>query len=164
MATSSYVEGWAARPIGNQNSILLVSEDRRELAYYDAILQQLGCRVRACSCFTEGARCLGCEPFDLIMVDQGGCGFEGQKVLAQAMEVDVELRVLVLTKSYNKGCHLDAMLSGALDYLEGPLKAADIVALLDTFVPRRGVGHSALADRFKGARPTRERRTEVKSN
>jgi len=76
--------------------------------------------------------------FDLIMVDQGGGGFEGAKVLMEAMEVDVELRVLVLTKSYNKGCHLNSMLSGALDYLEGPLTADEIVALLDTFTPRRG--------------------------
>jgi DNA-binding NtrC family response regulator len=56
------------------------------------------------------------------------------------------------------------MRSGALDYLEGPLSAADIVALLDTFVPRRSEGHSVSQNRSKGAKPSNERMTKVKSN
>ena len=161
---SSHVEGWAGQPFGKRARILLVNEDLRELAYYHRILQKLGCEVRAVSSFAEGVRRLGCEPFDLIMVDQGRGGFEGQKVLAEAMEVDVELRVLVLARSYNQGCYLEAMRSGALDYLEGPLGAADIVALLDTFMPRRTGGHSALLDRCKGATPSKARMIKVKSN
>ena len=164
MASLSHVEGWAEQRLGKQARILLVSEDLRELAYYHAILQKLDCKMRACSSFAEGARRLGCEPFDLITVDQGSGEFEGQKVLAGAMEVDVELRVLVLARSYNKGCHLDAMRSGALDYLEGPLSAADIVALLDTFMPRLTGGRSALLNRFKGAKPSKGRMIKVKFN
>jgi DNA-binding NtrC family response regulator len=152
MASSSRVEGWAGHALAKQAKILLVIENLRELAYYHAILQKLGCKVRASSSFAEGVRCLGCEPFDLIMVDQGRRGFEGQRVLAEAMEVDVELRVLVLASSYNKGCYLEAMRSGALDYLEGPLSAADVVALLDTYMPRRAGGRAALLDPFQGAR------------
>jgi len=164
MASLSHVERRAGQPPGKQARILLVNEDLRELAYYHAILQKLGCEVRASSSFAEGERRLGREPYDLIMVDQGSGGFEGQKVLAEAMEVDVELRVLVLARSYNKGCYLEAMRSGALDYLEGPLSAADIVALLDTFVPRRTGGHPPLRDRFKGARASKGRMIKVKSN
>ncbi len=137
MASRSRREGEAGKALGMQARVLVVDEDRRELFYYHAILLKLGCKVRACSSLTEGAQCLGGEPFDLILVDQGRAGFEAQKVLTQAMEVDLELRVLVLAKTYNNGCYLEAMRSGALDYLEGKLSAADIVALLDTFMPRR---------------------------
>lgn len=137
MASRSRREGEAGKALGMQARVLVVDEDRRELSYYHAILQKLGCKVRACSSFTEGAQCLGGEPFDLILVDQGRGGFDAQKVLTRAMEVDLELRVLVLAKAYNDGCYLEAMRSGALDYLEGKLRAADIVALLDTFMPRR---------------------------
>src|SRR5208337_1210049 len=122
---------------GDGARILLLSKDARDLFHYRAILQKLGCRVRASSSFAEGVQCLGREPFDLIILDQGSGRFEGRKVLAQAMEVDVELRVLVLARSYVRGCYLDAMQSGALDYLAGPLSAAEIFALLDTFIPRR---------------------------
>jgi DNA-binding NtrC family response regulator len=120
--------------------ILLVNKDPQDLAYYQDILQKLGCQVRASSSFTEGVQCLGCEPFDLIILDQGSGRFQGRDVLARAMEVDVELRVLILARSYARGCYLEAMQSGALDYLEGPLSAAQIVALLDTFIPLRSGG------------------------
>jgi len=161
MASLSHAEGWAGQPLGKQASILLVIEDLRDLVYYHAILQKLGCKVRACSSFAEGVRRLGGEPFDLIMVDQGSGGFEGQKVLAEAMKVDVELRVLVLARSYNQDCYLEAMWSGALDYLEGPLSAEDVVALLDTFIPRRSGGHAASLYRFKRAKPSAERKIKV---
>ena len=164
MASLSYVEGWAGQPLARGSRVLLVNEDLRELAYYDAILQKLGCNVRACSSFAEGVRCVGSEPFDLIMVDQGSGEFEGQKVLAEAMEIDVELRVLVLARSYNKTCHRVALRSGALDYLEGRLSAEDVVALLDTFVPCRTGGPSALPDRFKGVRPDKAGLTRARSN
>jgi DNA-binding NtrC family response regulator len=97
-------------------------------------------------------------------LDQGSGRFEGQQVLAQAMEVDVELRVLVLARSYDKGCHLEAMQSGALDYLEGPLSAAEIVALLETFMPRRSGAHGALPNRFKGTKPSKDIMSKAKSN
>ena len=76
---------------GEWARILLVNKDPRDLTYYRDILQKLGCQVRASSSFAEGVQCVGCEPFDLIILDQGSGRFEGQEVLAQAMEVDVEL-------------------------------------------------------------------------
>ena len=126
---------------GDRARILLVIEDPRDLVHYRAMLQKLGCRVRASSSFAEGVQCLGREPFDLIILDQGSRRFEGREVLARAMEVDVELRVLVLGRSYARDCYLEALRSGALDYLEGPLSVAEIFALLDTFVPRRNGAH-----------------------
>ena len=108
--------------------------------------------MRTSSSFAEGVKYLGCEPFDLIILDQGDRRFEGQKVLAQAMEVDVELRVLALTRSYNQACHLKALQRGALDYLEGPLDRAEIIALLETFIPRRNGVLGASVNRVKGVR------------
>jgi DNA-binding NtrC family response regulator len=137
---------------GDQARILLVNKDPQDLFHYRAILQKLGCQVRASSSFAEGVLCLGQEPFDLIILDQGNGRFEGQDVLARAMEVDVELRVLVLARSYDQGCYLQAMQSGALDYLEGPLGAAEIIALLETFIPRRNGVLGASVNRVKGVR------------
>jgi DNA-binding NtrC family response regulator len=63
--------------------------------------------------------------------------FEGRQVLMTAMEVDTEVPVLVLARSYNRGCYEEAMQSGALDYVEARLSEAEPVAFLETFVPRR---------------------------
>ena len=149
---------------GEWARILLVNKDPRDLTYYREILQKLGCQVRASSSFAEGVQCLGCEPFDLIILDQGTGRFEGQEVLAQAMELDVELRVLVLARSYNRACQLEAMQSGALDYLEGPLSAADILALLETFMPRRSRACGISVNRVTGKKPRRESASKTKSN
>ena len=149
---------------GEWARILLVNKNPQDLTYYREILQKLGCQVRASSSFAEGVQCLGCEPFDLIILDQGSGRFEGQEVLAQAMEVDVELRVLVLARSYNRGCQLEAMQSGAMDYLEGPLSAADIVALLETFMPRRSEARGISVNRVTGKKPRKESVSKTKPN
>jgi DNA-binding NtrC family response regulator len=143
-------------PSGDPVRILLVNKDPQDLSHYRAILQKLGCQVRTSSSFAEGGQCLAREPFDLIILDQGSGRFEGQEVLAQAMEVDVELRVLVLAQSYDRGYFLQAMQSGALDYLEGPLGAAEIIALLETFIPRRGGVPRTSVNRTKGAIPSKK--------
>jgi len=146
-------EGFADELLpGDPVRILLVNKDPQDLFHYRAILQKLGCQVRAISSFAEGVECLGHGPFDLILLDQGSDRFEGQELLAQAMEVDVELRVLVLARSYDRACFLQAIQSGALDYLEGPLGAAEIVALLETFIPRRSGVRGISVNRVKGAR------------
>ena len=141
---------------GDQARVLLVNKDPQDLFHYRTILQELGCQVRASSSFAEGMECLGHGPFDLILLGQGSGRFEGQELLAQAMEVDVELRVLVLARSYDRGCYLQAMQSGALDYLEGPLGAAEIIALLETFIPRRDGVRGTSVNRVKGARPSKK--------
>jgi DNA-binding NtrC family response regulator len=146
----------------NQGRVLLVNKDPQDLLHYRAILQNLGCQVRASSSFAEGMECLGHGPFDLILLDQGSGRFEGKELLAQAMEVDVELRVLVLARSYDRDCFLQAMQSGALDYLEGPLGAAEIIALLETFIPRRDGVRVTSVNRVKGTR--RNKTASAKQN
>ena len=152
------------RALTGRARVLLVNKNSRDLGHYRGIFQKLGCQVRASSSFADGVQCLEREPFDLIILDQGSGRFEGQEVLAQAMEVDVELRVLVLARSYNRGCQLEAMQSGALDYLEGPLSAADIVALLETFMPRPSGPRGISVNRVTGKKPRKESVSKTKSN
>ncbi|MGA2986669.1 MAG: response regulator [Terriglobia bacterium] len=147
---------------GDQARVLLVNKDPQDLFHYRAILQNLGCQVRASSSFAVGMDWLGNGPFDLILLDQGSGRFEGQELLAQAMEVDVELRVLVVARSYDRNCFLQAMQSGALDYLEGPLGAEEIVALLETFIPRRDGVRGTSVNRIKGTR--RSKKASAKQN
>ena len=148
---------------GNGARILLVNQKPRDLSYFGTILQRAGCQVRASSSFAEGAQHLEREPYDLILLDQGSGGFEGRKVLVKAMETDPELRVLVLARSYDHACYLDAMESGALDYLEGPLSAAEIVALLETSIPRRASARGTSRPLAQGARRKKDT-NKTKSN
>jgi DNA-binding response OmpR family regulator len=106
-------------------------------------------------------QCLEGEPYDLILLDQGSDGFEGRQMLMTAMEVDPEVPVLVLARSYDRICYQEAMQAGALDYVEGPLSEAEIVALLETFIPRRAGFRGFSASRVKGATPDKKTKSKA---
>jgi DNA-binding NtrC family response regulator len=111
--------------------VLVVDEDLDDLLYYSAVLQHHGYEVRSIPSYSDGATCLESEDFDLIIVSQGGPNFEGRRVLARAIEKNRHTPVLVITRSVEMFCYLEAIQSGALDYIEKPLlpsQIADLVA------------------------------------
>lgn len=112
--------------------ILLVDEDKEDLAYYQLILRQAGCQVHARSSYGEALSCLTSEQFDLVIVEQGSPGFQGKTILQRAIEIDRHLPVLVLTRCLDVGCYLEAMQLGAVDYLEEPIKVSDLIYTLET--------------------------------
>ena len=138
-----------------------MNDNPEDLSYYGGILQRLQCQVRTSSSFAKGAECLKHEHYDLIVLDQGGSKFEGWQVLMTAMEVDTEVPVLVLARSYNRGCYEQAMQSGALNYVEGGLSDAELVAFLETFVPRRNGSPRSTASRSDG--PIRGKKNKTPS-
>ncbi len=114
----------------HKGNLLMVDEDQDDLSYYSAILQQLGYEIRSHSSYFEAAVCLEREKFDLVIVGQGTPNFEGRAVLAKALERDSHAPVLVLTRFADPQCYLEAMQMGAFDYLEKPLPASELAALV----------------------------------
>ena len=117
----------AIQPSGLLNRrLLVVDEDLDDLLYYSAVLQHHGYEVRSIPSYSDGATCLEREDFDLIIVSQGGPNFEGRRVLARAIEKDRRTPVLVFTRSVDMPCYLEAIQSGALDYIEKPFPPSEI--------------------------------------
>jgi len=117
--------------------LLLVDEDLDDLAYYSAILQHQGYEVRSTPSYKDGAAWVGREDFDLILVSQGTCNFEGRSVLARAIERDRHKPVLVLTRSIDMPSYLEAMQLGALDYMEKPIPPSEIGPLVRKYLRTR---------------------------
>ena len=154
MASSIHNRGLIDKALpGERARVLLVNKNPGDLAYYGAMLERMQCRVRTSSSFGKGVQCLERGHYDLIVLDQGSSRFEGRQVLMTAMEVDAEVPVLVLARSYSRGCYEQAMQSGALDYVEGRLSEAELVAFLETFGPRRTGFPRSSAHRFDGPIP-----------
>ena len=154
MASSIHNQGLIDKALrGERARVLLVNKNPEDLAYYGAMLERMQCQVQTSSSFAKGAQCLERERYDLIVLDQGSSNFEGRQVLTTAMEFDAEVPVLVLARSYNRGCYEQAMQSGALDYVEGRLSDAELVAFLETFVPRRTGFPRSSAHCFEGPMP-----------
>ena len=133
--------GHRYRPPNNQASSRVQSREegacnRREsagLACVD-ILTRNGYRVSACSSFKEGARQLEAG-FDLIILSQGTADFESQSLLERLIEIDRRVPVVVVTRSVNMGCYLDAMQLGARDYVEKPLSSEQLLRIVGSSLP-----------------------------
>ena len=137
MASRIHNRGLVGNPLrGDGARVLLVNKNPEDLSYYGAILQKMQCQVRTSSSFAMGAQCLKRGQYDLVVLDQGSSRFEGRQVLTTAKEVDTEVPVLVLARSYDRACYEQAMQWGALDYIEGRLSEAEVVTLLETYTTR----------------------------
>ena len=124
-------------PLRAPRRVLIVDEDCRDLQYYGSLLEQLGYEVRRCDSFGSGARSLDGEPFDFVVVSQGGRAFEGRTLLEHVHSVDRHIPVLVLTRSVEMDCYLEAMQLGAVDYLEKPLGQAEMARVVQTHLRSR---------------------------
>lgn len=122
----------SAGPAFHRTRILLVEEDSRDLDHYRRMLHDSGFEVKTCSDFAEGARLLETAKFDCVIVSQGGPGFKGRLVLERSVASDRYRPVVILSRYHDVGCYLDAMQLGAVDYLEKPLSALEIVRAITT--------------------------------
>lgn len=122
-----------------RGSALVVDEDPGDRVYYRTVLQGAGCTVVACGSCEEALDCLKAENFDLLVVSQGSPAFEGRRVLEKALAIDRDRQVLVVARSLNMGCYLEAMQLGARDYLEEPVAERDMIRAVETCLGSRAV-------------------------
>jgi DNA-binding NtrC family response regulator len=124
---------WRAR-------VLLVEPDSRDRQYYSAILQQRGFEVCVCTSYHDGERFLANGPVDFAVINQGSRAFEGRTLLERVLTIDRHIPVVVLTRSVDMNCYLEAMQMGAVDYLEKPLSSEQVLRVIETHLrPRAAV-------------------------
>ena len=119
---------------GQERKLLLVDEDAGDLEYYSEVLRHLGYEVRPVGSYAKAAATLGTERFDLVIVEQGSTDFEGRSVLTRAVEVDQHVPVLVLTRTVDVGCCVDALDAGASEYVQKPLTPGEVRELVSDYV------------------------------
>jgi len=117
-----------------RKKLLVVDENLEDLLYYSAVLQHQGYEVRSIPSYEDGAAWVGREDFDLILLSQGSPRFEGRSVLSQAIERDRHAPVVVLSRSIDMPCYIEAMQCGALDYMEKPWLPSEIGLLVRKYL------------------------------
>ena len=116
----------------SRGTVLIVDENRADLHCYRFILRMLGYDVLTCGSYDEGIAHLEAGGFDLVIVSQGTAEFEGRRVLERAVQIDLRLPVLVVARSLNMPCYLEAMKLGAADYLAEPMTAQELAGAVQT--------------------------------
>ena len=103
-------------------SRLLVVEDERGIQIaLKGLLTREGYDVRVASTGDEGLVALSEEPFDLVLTDLAlGKGASGMDVLAASKKVREETPVVMITAHGNEKIAVEAMKTGAEDYVPKP--------------------------------------------
>jgi DNA-binding NtrC family response regulator len=118
---------------------LLVDEDPSDIRYYYGMLRALGHEAVVCGSYPEALALLEQENFDMAIVGQGSSAFEGREVLARALEIDPSLPVLVVARTLDIDCYLEAMEMGAVDYLERCAAPRDFMRSVDSHLRMKAV-------------------------
>lgn len=118
-----------------RGKILVVNDDPAEIPGYAGMIADLGYEVETCNSYEEGARRIGEENFDFVIVGQGSAAFEGRCVLERAMQLRRHTPILVVARNLNLRNYLEAMNLGAVDYLERP-KPKDVGSVLESQLNR----------------------------
>jgi len=132
MAHYQSPEGLSALPLGR---VLVVDEDSDDLDYYSTVLEAGGYSVLRSNCHEQAIQLI--QQSDFALISQGGPAFEGRCVLERAREMPGNTPVLVLARSKNMRCYLEAMQLGAVDYLEKPVAPARLHQLIKTYLHAR---------------------------
>lgn len=119
---------------GDMPKVLFVEEDRADLVYYLGILRTLGHRVVVASSYSHALALLDGERFDLIVVGQGGPAFDGRAVVIRALEKNPGVPVVVVARSLDIDCYLEAMDLGAADYLEKSASPREFMRVADSYL------------------------------
>lgn len=114
--------------------LLLVDENLDDLQYYSTVLQHQGYEVHSIPSYRDGVTWVEREDFDLILLSQGSPSFEGRSVLSHAIERDRHAPVVVLSRSIDMHCYIEAMQCGALDYMQKPWPPSEIGLLVRKYL------------------------------
>lgn len=113
-------------------AVLLVDQDLEYLEFMRATIQRGGYSVSACDSYPEGIRQLQSGAFDIVVVGQGSRNFDGRCILEFATAFDRHLPVVVVARSVEMGCYLEAMQLGAVDYISPGLSGSEITRALQS--------------------------------
>jgi two-component system, NtrC family, response regulator AtoC len=106
---------------------ILVIEDNEDLAFtISKVLQKEGCRVFTAKSGEEGLLVLRKELVDLILLDLKLPKMNGIEVLSRVKEMDSDLAVIMMTASTDVKPAIEAMKTGALDYLMKPFELEEL--------------------------------------
>jgi DNA-binding NtrC family response regulator len=110
---------------------LLVDEDPSDIRYYYGMLRALGHEVAIAGSYSEGLSLLEQESFDMVIVGQGSPAFEGREIVGRAIEINSETPVLVVARTLDIDCYLEALEMGAAEYLERCAAPRDFMRAVD---------------------------------
>lgn len=115
---------------GSKARLLIVDDEVAQMRALCDTLQEHGYETVGCSNGAAGLEALRKAPFDLLLADLMMPGMNGIEFLRAALRVDPMLVGIIMTGEGTIGTAVEAMQSGALDYILKPFKLSAILPVL----------------------------------
>ena len=129
--------------------LLVVDDEAAQVEALCDTLRDQGYEVTGCSNGEAGLQALRSQPFDLLLSDLMMPGMDGIELMRQALAIDGTLVAIIMTGAGTIDSAVEAMRSGALDYIRKPFKLSAVMPVL-----ARGLAVREL--RLENERLTRE--------
>ena len=120
-------------------AILVVDDDSEHTQALAKVFERAGYRVNTAGDGQEALALLTKQPFDLVITDLRMPGKSGLELLRSFRAACPDLAVVILTAFGEWTTYMEAMDSGAVDYLTKPARREDILAVARKALARRGV-------------------------
>jgi DNA-binding NtrC family response regulator len=127
---------------GQRARVLVVDDEPEILANWTRVLERAGYGCLAAGDGEQALRLLETERPDVVLTDLQMPRADGLAVLGQALELDPDVVVIVITGHGTVASAVEAMRAGAFDYLLKPLPSNDALR----FVVERGVTKRRLVE------------------
>jgi DNA-binding NtrC family response regulator len=121
-----------------KNSILAVDDEPDMLETYRSILSKKYQLVSASSGL-EALKLLSDRSFSLILLDLKMPKMDGLELLKKIKESEPEIEVIMVTGSKDIASAVEAMKSGALDYVTKPFEVKELLAVIEKALERRAL-------------------------
>ena len=136
-----------------QPAVLVVEDDASMRAYLDEAISASGC---TCETFSDSASALAYlasvqEPPDLVLSDINMPGMSGMELLRTVRTVSPDLPFILISGLCELSTAMDAMKTGASDYLLKPAQREDIVRLVSKhIIGQSGPDQDAVVNALSG--------------
>ena len=124
---------------GGQRPRVLVVDDSR---YYRELAKDVLCSRAEVECCADGAAALAAlqrAPADLVLSDLSMPGFSGLELLRRVQRVHPGTDFVLMTAHASVDSAVEALRMGAADYLQKPVRAADLILVTERTLARRGL-------------------------
>ena len=121
----------------SQANILVIDDEETMRDSCRQTLSRDGNRVEVADSGTKGLAILGLESFDLVILDLRMPGLSGMEVLKKIKQDDPEAMVIVITGYATVESAVEAMISGAYDFIPKPFTPVGLRAIVKRALDRR---------------------------
>ncbi|MFQ5513072.1 MAG: sigma-54-dependent transcriptional regulator [Myxococcota bacterium] len=124
--------------------ILVVDDERSMLEFLEILLQRDGHNVTCCAAADEALVALENDEFDILISDIRMPGMSGLELLDRVRELSPETLVVLITAHGSTESAVEAMKSGAYDYLTKPCSVDEIRLVVQKALEKKDLSEENL--------------------